>query len=129
MVLLAAACGAPGSQLAPITQITPGTYSGTDSAGGLRWTISQAGQAVSGNGSFLATGTTATVQYALRGTFVSGLLSLRLVGALGDTDADSVWFSGRAVPDLYTGAAFSGALHGPTAALFGPLSMYITTAR
>ena len=125
IVIMAAACGAPGSQLAPITQITPGTYSGTDFAGGLQWTITQSGQVVTGSGTFLMTGSTTVAPYTLRGTFAGGVLELRLVGAPGDTNADSVWFSGQAVGDLYTGAAFSGILYGPTAALFGPLSMYI----
>ena len=49
----------------------------------------------------------------------------RLACAPGDTNADSVWFSGRSVNDLYNGAAFSGTLYGPNAQLFGALSMYI----
>jgi hypothetical protein len=126
--MLAAACGAPGSTIGPATQIVPGTYTGSDSAGGLVWTIQQSGSAVSGNGTFLASGSTTLDQYSLRGMFVGGVLELRLVGAPGDADADSVWFSGRAVPELYSGAAFSGSLYGPTAVLFGQLSMYVTDA-
>ena len=115
--------------MGPVVQLTPGTYSGTDSSGGLLWTLAQSGTAVTGTGTFLATGTTTTVSYTLRGTFVDGELELRLVGAPGDTDADSVWFGGRAVTELYTGAAFSGTLNGPTATLAGPLSMYITESQ
>lgn len=56
---------------------------------------------------------------------MNGVLEVRLAGAPGDTNADSVWFSGRSVNDLYSGAAFSGSLYGPNAQLFGTLSMYI----
>ena len=56
LLLGAAACGEPGSSVATLSQVVAGTYSGTDSAGGLLWTIQQTGQAVSGTGSFLATG-------------------------------------------------------------------------
>lgn len=126
LALLAAACGAPGSQLAPMTQLTPGTYSGTDAAGGLQWTISQDGVVVTGTGTFLATGSTNVAPYTLRGTFAGGELELRLVGAPGDSDADSVWFNGVAARELYSGAAFSGMLNGSSVTLYGSLSMYYT---
>ena len=122
----AVACGEPGSTEAPINQITPGTYTGSDASGGLYWTIQQSGQAVSGTGTFLATGGTTAVTYSLRGTFANGVLEVRLVGAPGDTDADSVWFSGRAATELYGGAAFSGSLYGSEPALFGQLEMDLT---
>jgi hypothetical protein len=126
-LLAITACSAPGSEVTPLAQVEAGTYAGTDSAGGLNWNISQAGQGpVTGTGTFLATGAQNAVSYTLRGTYTDDVLTLRLVGAPGDTDADSVWFSGRSVNELYTGAAFSGSLFGPTAALFGALSMYLT---
>jgi hypothetical protein len=127
-LLAVAACGEPGSSVATLAQVVAGTYSGTDSAGGLLWTIQQSGQAVSGSGSFLANGSNAPVQYQLRGTFTGGVLELRLLGAPGDSPADSVWFSGRSVPELYAGAGFSGSLNGSSAALFGPLTMYLTSS-
>lgn len=122
-----AACSAPSSPVTTVAQIVPGTYAGRDSAGGLIWSIQQSGADVSGTGSFQATGSTTAAPYSLRGTFVNGELILRLVGAPGDADADSVWFDGRAASDLYAGAAFTGSLHGPTAALFGELSMYLAS--
>ena len=122
----AAACGASGSALGPPTQFTPGTYTGSDASGGLYWTIRESGDTVLGTGTFLASGSTTPASYTLRGTFVSGVLEVRLVGAPGDANADSVWFSGRAATDLYAGATFAGSLYGSNPALFGQLEMDLT---
>jgi hypothetical protein len=127
--VLADACGSSRFETAPPEAIA-GTYSGTDSSGGLQWTLLQStpNGPVTGEGTFLATATSTVVSYTIRGTYAGDALELRLVGAPGDTDADSVWFSGRGATELYAGAAFTGSLYGPNAALFGSLSMYLTTA-
>jgi hypothetical protein len=130
LAILSVSCGAPGSSPVAPPDVSPGTYIGNDSAGQLQWTMQQAGpgQPVSGTGTFLATGATTPVSYTLRGTYGNDVLVVRLVGAPGDSDADSVWFNGRAMEELYAGAEFTGTLNGPTASLFGPLSMGLSGA-
>jgi hypothetical protein len=120
---LATAACAMGSAPTSTGTFLEGNYRGSDSAGVLTWTLHESGQTVSGTGEFLSSGSQAAASYTLRGTFVSGLLAVRLVGAPGDTNADSVWFTGRADPDLYQGEWFNGQLYGSNPALFGQLEM------
>jgi hypothetical protein len=51
-------------------------------------------------------------------------LHIRLVGAPGDSDADSVTYRGRFDTELYAGTVFAGELRGPSTALTGPLTIY-----
>jgi hypothetical protein len=53
-----------------------------------------------------------TSAYAIRGTWVLPALTVRLVGAPGDTDADSVWFAGTADLGDYVGTLIHGDLNG-----------------
>lgn len=124
--MLIGGCGSATSVTGPVVQFVDGTYAGTDSAGTLSWTLHDSSGTVSGTGSFV--GSSGSVAYRLRGRYAANVLTVRLAGAPGDADRDSVWFSGRTISELYAGAGISGALHGPTATLFGPLSMYLVRA-
>lgn len=121
--VLLSACRGMTSVTGPVVRFVDGTYVGTDAVGTLSWTLRASTDAVTGAGSFV--GGSGSVVYRLRGRYVGNVLTVRLVGAPGDTDQDSVWFSGRAISELYAGAGVAGTLRGPTAVLFGPLSMYL----
>ena len=96
-------------------------YDGSLSTGQVTWTLLQAGNTVSGSGSFTASADTAHSSYAIRGTTLDDNLNLRLVGAPGDTNADSVTYSGVFDTRLLAGGSFHGVLGGHSPVLFGQL--------
>ena len=119
-----AVCGSAGSTGLPSTRLIAGVYTGTLQAGQLQWTLAQDGQRITGSGSFTKATDSTKSTHAIRGTMSYDILSVRLVGAPGDSDADSVVFRGTYVDQLYSGGAFTGTVVGPSTLLFGELSIY-----
>lgn len=123
---LGGACG-PGRATATTAAVdVTGTFEGT--LGGLdtvTWQLVDRGHDVTGTGQ-LRSGTRATaVTYAVRGVIAGDQLTLRLVGAPGDDDADSVVYSGRRQSQYYVGLVFEGLLGGGRSSpLRGELAVY-----
>ena len=62
--------------------------------------------------------------YLVRGRWQGLNLSVRLVGAPGDSDADSVWYTGRQAFKDYVGVYYDGQVRGNSTTMFGPLARY-----
>ena len=108
--LIATACASGGGTTAPRTRPIAGIYDGTTANGGaVTWTLAQTDTTVIGTGTFVLTGPDSmTATYTIRGVMRSDQLAVRLVGAPGDADADSVTYVAQYAAELYTATAFAG---------------------
>lgn len=118
------ACHAEVINSPPLTHAVAGTYDGTLESWQVSWTLQQDSTQVTGTGTFTRPNGT-TAPFTVRGTMRYDVLNVRLVGAPGDTNADSVSYSGTFNPDLYGGIVFDGPLTGPAPSLVGELTMYL----
>jgi hypothetical protein len=87
----------------------------------VKWTLTGTGTQVSGSGTSTDNTNGQTAAYGIRGTWVLPALTVRLVGAPGDTDADSVWFAGTADLGGYVGTLIHGDLNGHSPTMYGQL--------
>jgi hypothetical protein len=126
--LAVAACGGGAGGDAPVQQIA-GSYNGQLITGRLSWQLEQDGDRISGVGSFTDAADSATASYTIRGTWRFPNLRLRLVGAPGDSDADSVWYDAAQTYTAYVGIVYDGTVRGSSALLYGPLALYPSTGQ
>ena len=127
VVLIACAigCGSQQTFTAPAPLPIAGTYEGTLSNGTVTWALRQDSTRVTGDGVFVSATDQSSTAYALRGAVTYDSLTVRLVGAPGDSDADSVSYRGAFDHELYHGIAVTGFISGPSTVLYGPLTLYL----
>jgi hypothetical protein len=121
------ACRGADTFAAPMQQIA-GAYTGQVITGSLSWQLVQDGDQITGTGTFTAATDSATSGYTIRGTWLFPNLRLRLVGAPGDSDADSVWYEGTQTYKAYVGIVYDGTVHGSSSLVYGPLALYPTAS-
>jgi hypothetical protein len=120
-VVLALAVGLGGA-VVDVTGTFDGTIGGLDS---VTWQLAEHGHVVTGTGQLRSAASATAVTYAVRGVIAGDQLTLRLVGAPGDDDADSVVYSGRRQSQYYVGLVFEGLLSGGRSSpLHGELAVY-----
>ena len=121
LALVAASCSQP-TYVA--TGHIDGTVSGTIFTGKVGWAVRQTGDQVVGSGTFLKSGDSTVATYTVRGRWQGQNLSVRLVGAPGDSDADSVWYTGRQAFKDYVGLFYDGTIQGNSKTMYGPLALF-----
>ena len=125
LVVCASSCASHEVFSAPGPLPIAGTYDGNLSGGVVTWTVNQDSARVTGGGVFVSSADQSSAAYTLRGSVTYDSLAVRLVGAPGDSDVDSVSFRGSFDHELYHGNTITGFITGPSSVLFGPLTMYL----
>ncbi len=100
----------------PRARLVAGIYTGQPlNGGGVMWTLGQADTVITGTGTFTPPGAdSATTTYVIRGIMRYDQLTVRLVGAPGDTVSDSLVFRASFDAELYTAVVFDGTITGGT---------------
>lgn len=77
------------------------------------WTLGQADTVITGTGTFTPPGAdSATSTFGIRGIMRYDQLTVRLVGAPGDTSSDSLMYTASFDAELYTAVVFDGTISG-----------------
>jgi hypothetical protein len=121
LLIVAAACT---QTTYPVSGHIDGTVIGNAITGAVTWTVRQVGDQVDGTGTFTRASDSSVAVFTVRGRWQGLALSARLVGAPGDSDADSVWFAGSQAFTEYVGVYYEGTIRGNSTVLYGPIALH-----